>query len=378
MKSTLFYLPLEPYIERSSYFMSSPNGWFEQHASDLGYSALNGNFVRVDPSDDCLRSHEGVIKTGVVLDAPNRAAWATSQSSALCLMVAAGKVKDGDLVYFEDFWHPGMEGFFYACRLAGIKPVTGAFCFAQTLDEFDFITPFRDFVAPIEDGYAAGLDHIFFASDVIKGRALARLWGEHKCHTVGLPFNSNVLVDQLGESIPWGCEKNGKVIFTSRFDDSKNPQFFLDVVESMPTVEFELTCPKNVLTLDAGLLSRVKALRNLTVINTSKNKRLYYTALLNASVQFNCARQDWVSWTLIEACMAQCVPVYPRHRDFPFELAEFPPFCLYKNIDANSACESIRSALSSTLDVSLPASDVVVKHNNSIPLIIKTLSAQTP
>ena len=374
---TLFYLPLEPYIERSSFFMSSPGGWFEEHAAALGYFGGKGNFVRVEPSDECKRSHSGTIKSGVVLDAPNRAAWAASQASNLCLMVARGEVKDGDMVFFEDFWHPGMEGFFYACRLAGIKPVTGAFCFAQTLDEFDFITPLREFVAPIEDGYAAGLGHIFFASDVIRGRALARNWGVEKCHTVGLPFHSSLLDYQLsemspGEKITWNGPKNDRVIFTSRFDESKNPEFFLKVVAAMPDTQFDLTCPRQ---SEISRLRKLTAhLPNLRILDTSQSKLDYYRALAQSSVQFNCARQDWVSWTLIESCMAGCIPVFPRHRDFPFELADFPSLCLYKNEDLESACRSIRFALSlNPVMVAGPAEELVSRHNNSIPEMIRTL-----
>jgi hypothetical protein len=380
---TLFYLPLEPYIERSSYFMSAPNGWFEQHAAAMGYSTSAGNFVRVDASDECKSSHSGTIKSGVVLDAPHRAAWAASQVSSLCLMVAKGEVKDGDMVFFEDFWHPGMEGFFYACRIAGIKPVTGAFCFAQTLDEFDFITPLKDFVAPVEDGFAAGLDYIFFASEVIRGRALARHWGVDKCHAVGLPFNSTLLKEQLSNTtqaiteVPWGCEKNGRVIFTSRFDESKNPHFFLDVVAAMPDISFDLTCPRGVPTLDPILMGRISSLNNLHLLDTSRSKADYYSALAHASVQFNCARQDWVAWTLIEACMAGCVPVYPRHRDFPFELADFPSPCLYKNQDLESACQAIHLALLvSTESITRVANDLVARHNASIPAMIRLLEQQ--
>ena len=377
----LFYLPLESYMERSSYFMSSIDGWFERHAKECGFSRSTGNFIRVDASEECHATHSGTIKSGLVLDAPNRAAWAASQSSALCLMVARGEVKDGDMVFFEDFWHPGMEGFFYACRIAGIKPVTGAFCFAQTLDEFDFITPFKDFVAPIEDGYAAGLDHIFFASEVIRGRALARHWGEDKCHAVGLPFNSVRLREQLSDmgAVEWDREKNGRVIFTSRFDESKNPHFLLDVVAAMPEVGFDLTCPRGTPTHDPVLLARIAALPNLNLIDTSGSKLLYYDALTRASVQFNCALQDWVAWTLIEACMAGCVPVYPRHRDFPFELEDFPAHCLYKNKSVESARGSIRQALDTYTGASYDSArgELVCRHNQSIPKIISILNQQT-
>ena len=74
----LFYLPLEPYIERYTYFMSCVDGWAEQN-----FKANNVEFVRVegDPSS-------GVIRNGVVLDAIGRNKFALSQTLNLMRLIS--------------------------------------------------------------------------------------------------------------------------------------------------------------------------------------------------------------------------------------------------------------------------------------------------
>ena len=55
----LYYLPIEPYIERYTYYMSCVDGWAETN-----FKKYNVKFVRVD--GDKLGD---TIKDGVVLDA---------------------------------------------------------------------------------------------------------------------------------------------------------------------------------------------------------------------------------------------------------------------------------------------------------------------
>ena len=72
---------------------------------------------------------------------------------------------------------------------------------------------------------------------------------------------------------------------------------------------------------------RFKLLSNLT-------KEEYYSELAGARIQFNCALQDYVSWTVLEATTFGCDLVYPNFRSFP----EFiPPDRLYTAFNVNSA-----------------------------------------
>ena len=47
------------------------------------------------------------------------------------------------------------------------------------------------------------------------------------------------------------------------------------------------------------------------------SKSDYYDLLNRASIQFNSALQDYVSFTLLEASTYMCDVVYPRFKSFP-------------------------------------------------------------
>ncbi len=61
-------------------------------------------------------------------------------------------------------------------------------------------------------------------------------------------------------------------------------------------------------------------------------KQNYYQILDESKVQFNCADQDWVSFTLLEAVTFGCHPVYPDFRSFP---EVFTPNPRYVRSDAD-------------------------------------------
>ena len=137
------------------------------------------------------------------------------------------------------------------------------------------------------------------------------------------------------------------MLFSSRFDDEKDPMFFMNVVEAMPDTKFVIVSPyttrppsrnPEVLRSLEALLSRPDS--NLELRHTP-SKADYYRTLAKARVQFNCAIQDWVSWTLIEASMFGCSPVYPRWKDFPRELDNDSRF-LYTRRSLVEAVEAIR------------------------------------
>lgn len=99
------------------------------------------------------------------------------------------------------------------------------------------------------------------------------------------------------------------------------------------------------------------------------NKRDYYQTLANAKVQFNCAHQDWVSWTLVEASMLGCSPLYPVWKDFGFELSEHPE-CLYEKRNLDDAEAKLRKLMS--MDC-VDTSDVYMKHDRSWNNYIETM-----
>lgn len=352
----LFYLPLEPYQERYTWFMSCVGGWTEDH-----FRQCSIPFTRIDGKTLGTK-----INTGVVLDAYGRSFFAMSQLCTLVEMIQKGGVKDGDVIYTEDFWHPGIESLFYIRELSGIKFKIGTFLHAQSVDEWDFTYSMRSWMRPIESGYALGYDFIFVTSEMLRQQCLqGGIFGN--IIKVGLPYNSHRLLEQLfekGYRIP---KKEPFVLFSSRFDKEKDPDFFLKLVEKCPNIQFKLVKPREKLSNDPVLeqkaLELEKTAKNLEIVDTS-DKMAYYSLLGRAKVQINCAHQDWVSWTLLEAITFRCQPLYPIWRDFPLELNGFND-SLYIKGDLENCSGKLQGLMKEEFDPRL--AEVVRRHDLSWP-----------
>lgn len=367
----LFYLPLEPYNERYTALMSCPDGWAENN-----FKRANVKFHRVDGI-----SLRATIKNGVVLDACGRCHYALSQIEEMVKLIDAGRVKDGDVIYVEDFWHPGIESLFYIRQLIGIDFKIGTFIHAQSVDNTDFSYAMKDWMRPIEQGFGKQYDFIFTCSDILKALCIDAGVGSENIFKSGLPYNSTRLNEQISQMGFRTPEKDNSVIFSSRFDDEKDPNFFLDLVEACPDISFKLVNPRKdrPITSNPQVLDRLTSIierenSNLSIIDTS-NKLKYYTELARAKVQFNCALQDWVSWTLLEACTYNCLPLYPIWKDFPYELKNSSTF-LYKQRDLDDCRAKLYSLMNNpiTEDERSMLEEVVKRHDNSWPEYLRTMN----
>ena len=83
-----------------------------------------------DKNNECFRKYDKVrdsivgayqqIKIGAVLDAVGRGKFAMSQCANFLDMLNRGEVNDGDIIFLQDYWHPGIESILYAIDLYGI------------------------------------------------------------------------------------------------------------------------------------------------------------------------------------------------------------------------------------------------------------------
>ena len=360
----IYYLPLEQYPERYTQLMSCPNGWAESKFKECGI-----DFVRVDGVQI-----SNTIKNGVVLDAKGRSVYAMSQMTNLMINYF-DELQDEDIVYTEDFWHPGIEALFYTRQLTNKHFKIGCFCHAQSVDDTDFTWVMRDWMRPIEQGYGKQYDFIFTCSHILRKLLIdAGVGNENNVFTIGLPFNAKRLKEQMKEMGVEIGSKDDYVLFSSRFDDEKDPMFFLDLVERCPDIQFKLVSPykSRPPSRNPEVMKRLNEIiqnnGNLELVKTY-NKRDYYQTLANAKVQFNCAHQDWVSWTLVEASMLGCSPLYPVWKDFGFELSEHPE-CLYEKRNLDDAEAKLRKLMS--MDC-VDTSDVYMKHDRSWNNYIETM-----
>lgn len=337
----LYYLPLETYPERASALMSCRDGWVESCLKRHGI-----DFTRVEGEQIA-----STIGAGSVLDAQGRCHYATTQTARL-IKDWLPKLADDDIIYVEDFFHPSVESLFYIRHLTGAKWKVATFCYAQSVDDTDFTYPMREWMRPLETAYARQYDFIFVCSPILKqllldaGVCNAR---RDNIHVTGLPFDIQCLNRQLvemGAKTDWD-EKEDFVLFSSRFDDEKDPMFFLDLVEECKEIKFKIVSPYTTRppSRNPAVMERLNRLLgkeggNLELVHTP-NKKAYYETLAKARVQFNCALQDWVSWTLIEASLFRCAPLYPKWKDFPAEL-DYDHRFLYERKNLADAAEQLR------------------------------------
>jgi len=259
------------------------------------------------------------IRSGKVLDAVGRGIVSLSQMQELVRAVGDGRMADGDVVYLQDFWTPGLEALLYALHMHGRKVRIYARNFAQSVDVYDFTYPMRAWMGPIEQGWSAALSGMFVASEVHREQLRA---AGVRCpvHVLGLPFS------RAGVAAVAAPPRENKVVYTSRLNGEKNPWFMLDVarafLEAFPDWSWTASTSAASFTselrglLDAAYLLQVETGGRFSMA-AGLSKDGYYQLLRSAKVQFNCALQDYVSFTMVEASAAGCDLVFPNFRSFP-------------------------------------------------------------
>jgi len=320
----LWYFPLEPYKERYTMQLSrKDDGWIESvlKKRDIAYTRVEG------------KRFTDEIKQGSVLDAHGRGIWSLTQVAYFLEAMHNGIVRRGDILYFDDFWTPGIEAIKYADELTDLNLKYFSMLHAQSVDIFDFTYSMRSWMRPLEVGYGKIFNGIFVTSTELQDLCKMNNIGP-KVYLTGLPYQSLEVKTHFPEVLP---KKKRQVIFTSRWDTEKDPKFFLNVVSYMNQMYQDP--PKFLVTTSSSKEPSIPSyLKDYIEVKTNLTKEEYYFNLLESKIQFNCADQDWVSWTLLEALTCDCRPVYPYFRSFPECL---PQEFLYVKKDVRSAAKMI-------------------------------------
>lgn len=345
----IFYLPLEPYKSRYTVQLSrAKTGWFERRLLDLGvdYARVEGEKL----SDDAL------IKSGVVLDACGRSYWSLTQMANLVALLNAGEVCDGDAIYLEDFWTPGFASLPYTRHLLGIDFRIYALFHAQSVDTYDFTYPMRSWLRNFERGQAKEMHGIFVTNIILKHLIeAAMLEPKDGIFVTGLPYASD---EVLETAKPYDGPKEPLVVFTSRWDKEKDPRFFIDVVDYVsrrrPDIKFVATTSRPYVKSNEKELETLAKLSESNVLQfvSGLEKWEYYRYLQRAKVQFNCADQDFTSWTLLEATTFGCLPCYPNWRSFPETFRGRIEFLYQKNNVGSAGRKVIELIDRDSVDVS--------------------------
>jgi glycosyltransferase involved in cell wall biosynthesis len=331
---TVWYFGLEPLKARYTYQLSKE--WMPatfapyEKAEKLKFIDVPGEF---DPDQQ--------IKVGAVLDAVGRGKFAMSQCSNFLDMLNLDLVKDNDVLFLQDYWHPGIESILYALDLYGIRVKIYAMLHAQSVDEYDFTWPMRNWMRGFELGLDKRMTGIFVGSTIHRDQLRAAGF-EAPIHVVSLPLHKQLTEAKLPGYRKNEWPKKPVVVYSSRLDKEKNPFFMMQVAEEFlkqnENWEWHVTTSgKSFKSMLPGVIEamneladrqpRFKLLSNLT-------KEEYYTELADAKIQFNSSLQDYVSWTVLESTTFGCDVIFPDFRSFP----EFVPADkLYKPFNLQSA-----------------------------------------
>lgn len=314
MKNRLWYFPLEPI--KSRYTEQLCNEWMP----DAFESANNGEFkvYKIDANTQDLGEE---IKVGQVLDATGRGIYSMRQIEFFLGALRKGSVKPGDVIFLQDYWTPGFMAVPYALHQMGMlnQICIYSMLHAQSVDPYDFTHPMEYWMR----GWELSLDRVstgIFVASTIHYEELRNAGFKAPIHVVSLPIS----VERVKQKMPKHVKKRKQIMFCSRLDWEKNPIFMLKVARLFLEQHSDwqwvvTTSAKEVRSNDADVLRLLAKMDNEFenfVVKTGLTKNEYYTELCKSAIQFNCALQDYVSWTLLEACIAGCDIVYPNFRSF--------------------------------------------------------------
>ena len=313
----LFYMGLESYEARYTLQLQD---WNERVFGKRGidYEIITGQEL----------DNSKAIVTGSVLDAHGRTFYSLSQHMSLIQKMKNGDITSDDVIFYEDMFTPGLECLPYIMDQSPpeYRPKVFLRFLAQTTDPDDFLIRegMFDWMRKYEEMIDQFVDGIMVASEEFV--AHLRIAGiKAPIYVTGLPYGKEEVRSRIDSNVPIQDRKD-RVGFAARWDDEKQPHFYMDLAEAYykidPSVEFAIFCGHPELkSNDPEYVERALALQNSNTANfkvyTGLKKNDYYNLLADSKVLFNCALQDWVSNTVSEADTFGTLTLYPAYRSFP-------------------------------------------------------------
>jgi hypothetical protein len=248
-----------------------------------------------------------------------------------------GEITMEDTIFFEDMFTPGIEALPYIIDQLPFEyhPRIFVRCLAQTIDPDDFlhVWDMQEWMAHYEKMTNTFVTGVLASNEEMVAHMKIAGWNVPIYNISGLAFDKEEVQSRV-KKIKKFDQRQMRVVFAARFDQEKQPHFFMDLVEkyaemNMP-VEFAVLSGGPLRSNDPDTLSRARALEKTANFKIYENlkKNEYYKILADSRVLFNCALQDWVSNTASEADALGTNCLYPAYRSFPETFANDRD-CLY-------------------------------------------------
>ena len=326
----LYYMGLESYEARYTLQLTEWNRRvFERR--DLTVSYVPG--LTLDNSQK--------IVVGQVLDAHGRSYFGMSQMMNLVRLMQQGEVTSEDVIYFEDMFQPGFESLGYIINQVpdNLRPRIYVRCLAQAIDPDDFVHVWgmgrwmMDYERMVNDIVTISGGAVLATNEEMVMHMKVAGWTAPIYNISGLAFGKSEVLERIGgvSNIKPFADRPRRVGYAARWDQEKQPGFFMDLIEmygelTSEPCEFAIYSGGALRSNNPEYVTRAREMEadgKLKIYdNISKNE--YYNHLNNTRVLFNCALQDWVSNTVSEADTLGCNVLYPAYRSFPETFANDP------------------------------------------------------
>jgi hypothetical protein len=271
------------------------------------------------------------ISVGQVLDAHGRSYFAMSQMMNLVQMMKNGEVTGEDVVYFEDMFQPGFESMGYIMNQIPREQCPRIFvrCLAQAIDPDDFVhvwgmNRWMDlYEKMVNEMVAFSGGAVLATNEEMVAHMRIAGWTAPIYNISGLAFGKDEVLERIGgaENIRPFDSRPRRVGFAARFDQEKQPGFYMDLAELYAGhgIEFAIYSGGPLRSNNTAYIERARRMEAEGKLRIYENlkKDEYYDLLNNTRVLFNCALQDWVSNTVSEADTLGCNVLYPAYRSFP-------------------------------------------------------------
>ena len=319
----LFYMGLESYEARYTLQLTDWNKRvFDRRGIDVVY--VTGQTI-----DDTQS-----ISVGQVLDAHGRSYFGMSQIMNLVQMMRNGECTGEDAVYFEDMFQPGIESLPYIMDQipADQRPKVFVRCLAQAIDPDDFVHVWgmAKWMGLYEKMVCEFATVLATNEEMVAHMKIAG-WEAPIYNVSGLAFGKQEVQERVGEAIKPFHERANRIVFTARFDQEKQPDFFMDLVERYSEIypgkqTFAILQGGPLRSNNPDYITRARKLQDQGILEIHENlkKDEYYKIVNDSRVLFNCALQDWVSNTVSEADTLGCNVLFPAYRSFPETFANDP------------------------------------------------------
>ena len=321
---TLYYMGLEPYKARYTLQL--------QEWNTTVFDKRGINYVVV--SGETLGNDQAIV-TGQVLDAHGRTYFGMSQLMNLIRMMKQGELNNEDVIYFEDMFQPGIESLPYILKQidSSHRPRIFVRCLAQSIDPDDFVHVWnmQEFMGHYEKMVDSFVDGVLATNEEMVMHMKIAGWKAPIYNISGLAFGKSEVQNRVTSIKPFN-ERKKRVVFSARWDQEKQPDFYMDLIEQWHRekpyndVEFCVCSGGKLKSNSESYMQRTRDMqsRGLLKIYEDLEKNDYYNIVNDSRVVFNCALQDWVSNTVSEADALGCNVLYPAYRSFPETFANDP------------------------------------------------------